>query len=340
MRLRFAILATLILTTAAVPQQHNDNQQPAQPQQAQSQKKQPRPQPQQPKPEEPAAKVTEPTLAQPQPKTGEDKDKKEEHYDMAELAPIVTHHQITVEGKTLKYTATTGRLPIKRGDGKIEAEMFFVAYTLDGQEASRRPVTFAFNGGPGSASIWLHMGALGPRRVALPPDGFLPPPPYRMEDNPYTLLDKSDLVLVDAIGTGFSRGETAEISKKFWGVKGDIEAFSEFIRMYISRYERWSSPLFLLGESYGTTRSAGIAGHLAEEGITFNGITLLYDCRIPSQAAFRSAAGREQGAAAGRAVGFRGVCAGAGQRRCPFSGRAPEDNRADVALHRTEQGSD
>lgn len=205
-----------------------------------------------------------------------DKEKdKEEHYDMTEVPPVVTHHQITVEGKPSKYTATAGRLPIKRGDGKIEAEMFYVAYTLDGQDAAKRPLTFAFNGGPGSASIWLHMGALGPRKVVLQPDGFMPPSPYHVEDNPYTLLDKSDLVLIDAIGTGFSRAADAELHKKFWGVKGDIEAFSEFIRLYISRNERWSSPLFILGESYGTTRAAGIAGYLADRGISFNGITLL-----------------------------------------------------------------
>jgi carboxypeptidase C (cathepsin A) len=205
-----------------------------------------------------------------------DRDKdKEEHYDMTEVPPVVTHHQITVDQKPLKYTATAGRLPIKRGDGKIEAEMFYLAYTLDGQDPAKRPLTFAYNGGPGSASIWLHMGALGPRRVVLEPDGFMPPAPYHMEDNPYTLLDKSDLVLVDAIGTGFSRAADAELFKKFWGVKGDIEAFSEFIRLYITRNERWSSPLFLFGESYGTTRSAGIAGYLSDRGISFNGITLL-----------------------------------------------------------------
>jgi carboxypeptidase C (cathepsin A) len=205
-----------------------------------------------------------------------DKEKdKEERYDMTEVLPVVTHHQITVDGKPLKYTATAGRLPIKRGDGKIEAEMFYVAYTLDGQDAAKRPLTFAFNGGPGSASIWLHMGALGPRKVVLKPDGFMPPAPYRIEDNRYTLLDKSDLVLIDAIGTGFSRAADAEMFKKFWGVKGDIESFSEFIRLYISRNERWSSPLFILGESYGTTRAAGIAGYLADRGISFNGITLL-----------------------------------------------------------------
>jgi carboxypeptidase C (cathepsin A) len=200
---------------------------------------------------------------------------KEEHYDMTEMPPIVTHHQVTVDGKLLKYTASAGRLPIKRPDGKIEAEMFFVAYTLDGQEAARRPLTFAFNGGPGSASIWLHMGALGPRKVVLQQDGFMPPSPYRIEDNPYTLLDKSDLVLVDAIGTGFSRAADQELFKKFWGVKGDIDAFSEFIRLYITRSERWSSPLYLLGESYGTTRAAGVAGDLSDHGISFNGITLL-----------------------------------------------------------------
>src|SRR5580700_12159507 len=200
---------------------------------------------------------------------------KEEHYDVTEVPPVITHHQISVGGRTLSYTATTGRLPIKREDGKTEAEMFFVAYTLDGQDAGKRPLTFAFNGGPGSASVWLHMGALGPKRVVLQPNGFMPSAPYRLTDNPYTLLDKSDLVLVDAIGTGFSRAADAELSKKFWGVKGDIDAFSEFIRLYLTRYERWTSPLFLFGESYGTTRAAGVSGHLSDLGIAFNGITLL-----------------------------------------------------------------
>src|SRR5438067_9222192 len=153
--------------------------------------------------------------------------------------------------------------------------MFFVAYTLDGQDISRRPLTFAFNGGPGSASVWLHMGALGPKRVVLQPEGFMPPAPYRLMDNPQTSLDRTDLVLVDAIGTGWSRAADAKALKKFLGVKGDIESYSEFIRLYLARYDRWSSPLFLFGESYGTTRAAGIAGYLADRGITFNGITLL-----------------------------------------------------------------
>ena len=200
---------------------------------------------------------------------------KEEHYDVAEVPPVVTHHQITLNGKTLSYTATTGRLPIKRDDGKTEAEMFFVAYTLDGQDAGKRPLTFSFNGGPGSASVWLHMGALGPKRVVLQPNGFMPAAPYRLEDNPDTLLDRSDIVMVYAMATGYSRAANAELTKKFLGVKGDVQAFGEFIRLYISRYDRWSSPLFLLGESYGTTRAAGIAGYLADHGIAFNGVTLL-----------------------------------------------------------------
>ncbi|HKS74222.1 MAG TPA: hypothetical protein VJQ82_13555 [Terriglobales bacterium] len=263
-----ALLLLLGLATGAAVAQQSTNQPPSKEKKTTKNEAKTSEQ----KPGEPEAKP-ETSPAEPA-KEATDKDK-EEHFDVAEVAPIVTHHQITVDGKLLKYTATTGRLPIKRADGKIEAEMFFVAYTLDGQEASKRPLTFAFNGGPGSASVWLHMGALGPKRVVLQPTGFMPPSPYRMEDNPYTLLDKSDLVLVDAIGTGYSRAASPELTKKFLSVKGDIEAFSEFIRLYISRYERWSSPLFLFGESYGTTRSAGIAGYLANKGVSFNGITLL-----------------------------------------------------------------
>ena len=198
------------------------------------------------------------------------------HFDMKEVAPVVTHHELkTAGGKVLKYTATAGRLPIRELDGTTAAQMFFVAYTLDGAEPGQRPVTFAFNGGPGSASMWLHMGALGPRKVVLGPDGTLPPPPYRLQDNPYSPLDSTDLVVVDAIGTGFSRPADLVKAKKFWGQKGDIDAFGEFIRMYLDRYERWSSPLYLFGESYGTMRAAGVAGHLAGKGISFNGIVLL-----------------------------------------------------------------
>lgn len=197
------------------------------------------------------------------------------HWDMTETTPVQSHHQITVNGRTLHYTATAGRLPIKDPTGKIDAEMFFVAYTLDGADPARRPLTFSYNGGPGSASIWLHMGALGPRTVVLQPEGWMPEAPYRLHDNPDTPLDVTDIVMIDAIGTGYSRPADMEQAHKFWGLQGDIESFGEFIRMYVSRYERWSSPLYLLGESYGTTRSAGVAGYLADRGINFNGICLL-----------------------------------------------------------------
>ncbi len=268
MKLLWSLIAVFVLIAVSFAQQ--SEQKPS------NQRKQPAAQSAEKPAENPAAKAEAPTEPKPATQGTGDKEKdKEEHFDMTEKAPAITHHQITVDGKLLKYTATTGFLPIKRGDGKIEAEMFYVAYTLDGQDIAKRPLTFSFNGGPGSASIWLHMGALGPKRVVLQSDGFMPPAPYRMEDNPYTLLDKSDLVMIDAIGTGYSRAADAELFKKFWGVKGDIEAFSEFIRLYISRNERWSSPLFILGESYGTTRAAGIAGYLADRGISFNGITLL-----------------------------------------------------------------
>ncbi|HVP64876.1 MAG TPA: peptidase S10 [candidate division Zixibacteria bacterium] len=226
--------------------------------------------------EQPEARTEEPKPQTPAEAPRALSAEKAAHWDMREVAPVTSKHQVTVNGKTLHYTASAGRLPIRDISGNTEAEMFFVAYTLDGADPSRRPVTFAFNGGPGSASIWLHMGALGPRKVALQkPEGTLPQPPYRLEDNPYTPLDKTDIVLIDAIGTGFSRPADLEKGKKFWGLRGDIEAFGEFIRMYITRYERWSSPLFILGESYGTTRAAGISGYLSEKGINFAGISLL-----------------------------------------------------------------
>ncbi len=267
LRLFVAVFAFICLPSAFAQQSNQAKNQKPKPQAAQAPEAKPA--------ETPAPAEQKPDHPKPAPVPGEAAKEPEEHYDMTEVPPVITHHQISAGGKVLKYTATAGRLPIKRDDGTIQAEMFFVAYTLDGQEANRRPLTFAFNGGPGSASVWLHMGALGPKRVVLQQDGFMPASPYRDEDNQYTSLDKTDLVLVDAIGTGFSRAANNELSKKFWGVKGDIEAFGEFIRLYISRYDRWTSPLYMLGESYGTTRAAGVAGYLSERGISFNGIMLL-----------------------------------------------------------------
>jgi len=277
--LAVSLLSAVALCIGAVSQQPSSSTPPPETARAKKNKNEPAATAKTPEPAAQSQPTTPPPPAlpaKPEPGKEADKDKdKEEHYDMTEVPPVVTRHRITVDGKILNYTATAGRLPIKRGDGRIEAEMFFVAYTLDGQEANKRPLMFAFNGGPGSATAWLHMGSVGPKQVVLQPNGFMPAAPYRMVDNPNCVLDKTDLVFVDAINTGFSRAANAEMTKKYLGVKGDIEAFGEFIRLYITRNDRWSSPLFQLGESYGTTRAAGIAGYLADHGISFNGITML-----------------------------------------------------------------
>ena len=193
-----------------------------------------------------------------------------------EETPVITHHEITVGGKTLKYTATVGMMPLKNRDGETEARIFFMAYTLDGvSDRQKRPLTFSFNGGPGSASVWLHMGALGPRRVPMNPDGTMPAPPYHLVDNEYTWLDQSDLVFIDPVGTGYSRALRPEVASRFFSLQGDIESVGEFIRMYLTRSERWTSPLFLAGESYGTTRASALSGYLIGRGIAFNGIVLI-----------------------------------------------------------------
>ena len=154
--------------------------------------------------------------------------------------------------------------------------MFYMAYTLDGvTEPKTRPLMFSFNGGPGSASVWLHLGALGPRRVRMMDDGMMPPPPYEMVDNDQSWLDQADMVFIDPVGTGYSRATKPELASKFFGVNGDIDSVGEFIRMYLGRNERWASPLFLVGESYGTTRAAGLSNHLFERGIGLNGIILV-----------------------------------------------------------------
>ena len=190
--------------------------------------------------------------------------------------PVVTHHSITIGGKAIGYTATAAEMPLKNTSGETEAHMFYVAYTLDGvDQKARRPLTFCFNGGPGSASFWVHMGGMGPRSPKLLPNGAMPPPPYELKDNADTWLDQTDLVFIDAVGTGYSRARTIEVARRMNGVAGDIQSFGEFIRMYIVRNGRQLSPLFIAGESYGTFRAAGLAGYLENEGIAFNGITLI-----------------------------------------------------------------
>jgi len=200
----------------------------------------------------------------------------------ANLPPAVeklskTQHTVHAGGVELSYTATAGTLVLKREDGKARAGIFFVAYTLDNAaDKASRPLTFAFNGGPGSSSVWLHLGALGPRRVNLPPDGSAPVPPYQIVDNQDTCLKYTDLVFIDPVSTGFSRAAPGENPTQFHGYDADLEEVADFIRLYLTRFERWPSPKFLAGESYGTTRAAGLSEYLLhQDGIYLNGISLI-----------------------------------------------------------------
>lgn len=187
----------------------------------------------------------------------------------------MTKHSARIGGRQLNYTVTTGFMRVKNSvSGETEARLFFMAYTLDDPPANR-PLMFSFNGGPGSASVWLHMGALGPRRVKMLDDGLMPPAPYETIDNESSWLDQTDIVFIDPVGTGYSRATRPDLASKFFSVNGDIDSIGEFIRMYLGRNERWRSPLYLVGESYGTTRAAGLSNHLFERGIAVNGILLI-----------------------------------------------------------------
>jgi len=197
---------------------------------------------------------------------------------------VTTEHSITIDGTELTYTATAGRIVLRaegHTDDKFDgaepkAEIFMVSYVVNTDEPGNRPVTFAFNGGPGSASIWLHLGVLGPRRVLMGDAGDLLPPPYGIADNPQTLLKHSDLVFIDPVSTGYSRAVKGEKSKDFHGFGGDIESVAEVIRLWTTRNNRWMSPKYLCGESYGTTRAAGIARHLQERASLYlNGLMLI-----------------------------------------------------------------
>jgi len=195
--------------------------------------------------------------------------------ELPEKPPISTEHRLDIPSQVLRYRATVGELPLKNEAEKTTAHIFYTAYTVAHAAPQQRPLIFVFNGGPGSASIWLHMGALGPKRVDMGAEGFMPPPPYRLVDNVHTWLDLGDLVFIDPIGTGFSRALDPADNEKYWSLEADLQAVGEFIRLYLSRNQRWTSPLYLVGESYGTTRAAGLAGHLIDRGIAFNGIALL-----------------------------------------------------------------
>ena len=190
---------------------------------------------------------------------------------------VETSHTITIGRKKIAYTATASRTILREEEGKKQASFFSVAYTRDGvTDPSTRPIVFCFNGGPGSSSVWLHLGAFGPRRVLLDDNGMAGPPPGKLVDNEHALIDVADIVFIDPVGTGYSRASPGEEMKQFAHFKRDIESVGEFIRIYLTRHERWSSPKFLAGESYGTTRSAGLAAHLYKRhGIAFNGLLLI-----------------------------------------------------------------
>ncbi len=197
--------------------------------------------------------------------------------DMLQDMLVVADHEVLINGTALRYTTTTGTLVIKDEAGKAKSTIFFIAYTKqDVEDVSSRPLTISFNGGPGSSSVWLHLGLLGPRRVLSGDVGKIALPPYRLLDNEFTLLTVSDLVFIDPVSTGFSRPAPGEEAKQFHGLENDIESVGDFIRLYVTRYKRWGSPKFLAGESYGTTRAAGLSGYLQNRhGMYLNGLMLI-----------------------------------------------------------------
>ncbi|RKU20948.1 peptidase S10 [Candidatus Poribacteria bacterium] len=217
----------------------------------------------------------------------EEKKESEETKDDAKKPDIpedklsVTHHSVTINGEEIRYTATAGTLVLKeeidKEGEKPKASVFFIAYTRDDvEDTSKRPITFSFNGGPGSSSVWLHLGVLGPRCVKPDEDGELPHPPYQLANNECSILDKTDLVFIDPVSTGFSRAVPGEEAKQFHGFKRDIESVGDFILLYLGRYKRWGSPKLLIGESYGTTRAGGLAGYLqGRHGAYLNAIMLV-----------------------------------------------------------------
>ena len=205
---------------------------------------------------------------------GED-EKKEDNDKLPE--PSITQHTAVIQGQEISYTATARQLLLEEDGVKDKAYVFFVAYTKnDVEDHSQRPITFCFNGGPGSSSVWLHLGAFGPKRVRLPDDASRVRPPRQVEANPFSLLDKTDLVFIDPVSTGYSRPVEGEDKKQFHGYDEDLRSVGQFIHDYVTEYGRWSSPKFLIGESYGGLRAAGLSGTLQQRyNMYLNGIVLL-----------------------------------------------------------------
>src|ERR1041384_7609797 len=216
--------------------------------------------------------------------TDHNADEKKHEKDIPSDDFVSAQHSITVKRRKLNYTTTTGRVVLREevmAEGKFDghqpkAEVFMTTYALDGADPKTRPVTFAFNGGPGSPSVWLPLGLLGPRRVVSGDVGELTPPPYELADNAETLLAHSDLVFIDPVSTGYSRAVKGEKPGQYHGFQGDLESVGEVIRLGTSRNGRWMSPKFLAGESYGTTRAAGLADYLQSRyGMYLNGLMLI-----------------------------------------------------------------
>ncbi|BAO92853.1 putative carboxypeptidase-like protein (plasmid) [Caballeronia cordobensis] len=198
----------------------------------------------------------------------------------------LTRHTIRVDGKTIDYNATAGNLLLRDKAGRATASVFYVAYTASTKDGADRPVTFVFNGGPGTGSMFLLMGSIGPKRVRTASPTVTPPAPYVLADNPDTLLDRSDLVFIDAVGTGLSRAVGRATNKDFWGVDKDLDAFDHFIERYLTVTGRWNSPKYLFGESYGTARAAMLAYRLNQDNIALNGVILMSS--VLDSAAFSS----------------------------------------------------
>ncbi|MFO0968079.1 MAG: hypothetical protein U0793_21190 [Gemmataceae bacterium] len=215
-----------------------------------------------------------PTLAQAQDK--EKRDPAPKRLEPGKEQTSRTSHSVTIAGKKIDYDAVAGTLQLKEEDGKASASIFYIAYTKTGADPKDRPILFSFNGGPGSSSVWLHLGVFGPKRVVLSDAGEAPAPPGRLVDNAYSILDQTDLVFIDPVSTGYSRAAEEKEAKKFHGVEEDVQAVAEFIRLYTTRNDRWQSPRFLAGESYGTTRAAAVAPYLqSRHGMRLNGILLV-----------------------------------------------------------------
>lgn len=209
-------------------------------------------------------------------KPKDEKDKEKKGKDSEEKM-VETSHTVRIGGEEIRYKASAGTIVLHDNEDKPTASIFYIAYTREGvSKLADRPITFSFNGGPGSSSVWMHLGMLGPRRVKLAEDGGALPPPYSLIDNEFSILDETDLVFVDPVSTGYSRAIPAKEANKFHGLHEDTASVGEFIRLYVTRHERWASPKFVIGESYGTTRAAALSGELHDHlHMHLNGIMLV-----------------------------------------------------------------